>query len=189
LRCTGKEIKMSAKLSRLSSTLRFESVEIMTVSMIAINILIVTFSNMAVAQTDGDSAAVYEQIETYQSAWNTHDATALAVFFKEDADFIMGNQPLIRGREGIQNWWRNYFNRQEPERRLSIMVNSVRIITSDVALVNVTTTTGGQDMQGEKILKRKARGTWVLHRQKGGWLIIAMRGMPTEKDRIIRESY
>ena len=72
---------------------------------------------------------------------------------------------------------------------LSIMVNSVRIITSDVALVNVTTTTGGQDRQGEKLLKRKARGTWVLHRQKGSWLIIAMRGMPTEEDRIIRESY
>jgi uncharacterized protein (TIGR02246 family) len=180
---------MSAKLSRLSLTLRFESVEIMTVSIIALNILIAAFSNITVAQTDKDSAAVYEQVEAYQSAWNTHDATALAVFFTEDADFVMGNQPLIRGREGIQNWWRNYFNGQEPERRLSIMVNSVRIITSDVALVNVTTTTGGQDRQGEKLLKRKARGTWVLHRQKGSWLIIAMRGMPTEEDRIIRESY
>ena len=37
------------------------------------------------------------------------------------------------------------------------------------------------------MLNRKARGTWVLHSQKGNWIIVAMRGMPTEEDQIIRD--
>ena len=136
--------------------------------------------------SDEDSSAVLTQVEKYQSVWNTHDAAALSLFFTEDADFIMGNMPLINGRDGIKNWWQNYFNKQEPERRLTITVNSLRIIAPDVALVNVATTTGGQNTRGEKLKSKKARGTWVLLRKDGDWLITAMRGMPTEEDQIIR---
>ena len=164
---------------------KFTTVVTMGKVIVAVSIIM---AGVAEAQTKGDSTEVFAQIEKYRSVWNAHDAGVLAEFFTEDADFIMGNQPLIRGREGIQNWWLNYFTRQEPERGLSIIVNSFNIITSDIALVNVTTTTGGQDIKGEKLLNRKARGTWVMHKENGTWLIVAMRGMPTEEDQIIRNS-
>jgi uncharacterized protein (TIGR02246 family) len=177
---------MSEKLYRSSSTLKLSSVVTMSVIIISVSIITSGFANIAAAQTNKDSTALLNQVEKYQSVWNTHNATALAEFFTDDADFIMGNLSLINGRVAIQNWWQNYFNRQEPERMLTIIVNSLRIITNDVALINVTTTTASNDTQGEKLPTRKARGTWVLHRQNGNWLIIAMRGMPTEEDQIIR---
>ena len=148
--------------------------------------LAVVFYSVNCPASDEDSSAVLTQVEKYQSVWNTHDAAALSLFFTEDADFIMGNLPLINGREKIQNWWQNYFNRQEPERKLMIDVISLRIIAPNVALINVGTTTGGKDSEGKELLARKARGTWVLLRKDGDWLIIAMRGMPTEEDQIIR---
>jgi uncharacterized protein (TIGR02246 family) len=148
--------------------------------------LAVVFYSVNCPASDGDSTAVLKQVEKYQNVWNTHDVTALAVFFTEDADFIMGNMPLINGRDGIKNWWQNYFNRQEPERKLMIDVISLRIIAPNVALINVGTTTRGKDSKGKELLARKARGTWVLLRKDGDWLIIAMRGMPTEEDQIIR---
>jgi uncharacterized protein (TIGR02246 family) len=146
--------------------------------------LAVVFYSVNCPASDEDSSAVLTQVEKYQNVWNTHDAAALSLFFTEDADFIMGNMPLINGRDGIKNWWQNYFNKQEPERRLTITLNSLRIITPDVALVNVATTTGGQDTQSEKLKSRKARGTWVLNRQNSNWLISAMYGMPTERDSV-----
>jgi uncharacterized protein (TIGR02246 family) len=185
---TGKEKKMIKMLSRSSLTPKFMSLMSRSAAIITTIVVFAVFPSRIAAETYEDSTSVYKQIERYQVIWNTHDAAALAELFAEDADFIMGNQPLIRGRKAIQNWWWNYFKRQETERRLIIIVNSVRIISTDVAVANVATTTGGQDDQGKELLARKARGTWVLHRQNGKWLIIAMRGMPTEKDQIIRKS-
>lgn len=149
-------------------------------------VFIAVFSCLAAAQTVEDSTTLLAQVEKYKSVWDTHVPAALVELFTEDADFIMGNQPLINGRKAIKNWWENYFNKQEPERRLTIDINSLRIMTDDIAIINIITTTGGKDKQGNVLLKRKARGTWVMYRQNGDWLIAAMRGMPTEEDQIIR---
>jgi uncharacterized protein (TIGR02246 family) len=132
------------------------------------------------------AAAIRARIEAYLTVWNSHDPSALAAFFTDDADVIMGNGPITRGRQAIQELWRNYFATQEPERRATLVVDSVRLITTDVALINIATTTGGRNAQGQELHTRKARGTWVLVDQGGEWVIAAMRGMPTEQDRIIR---
>lgn len=176
---------MNVKFISSSSMFRFNNVVIMGIVIIGLSIII---AGMAAAQTKEDSTEVLAQIEKYRSVWNTHDSGALAEFFTEDADFIMGNQPLILERGGIEKWWRKYFTKQEPERKLTIDLNSLRIITSDVAVINIGTTTGGKDNQGKDLINRKARGTWVMHYQNGNWLIAAMRGMPTEEDQIIRNS-
>ena len=173
---------MNATINRSSSNFKFASVLILAIS------IITTFAGVAVAQNDKDSATVLALVEKYQKAWDTHDQSAVAAFFTEDADFIMGNQPLLNGRKEIMNWWGNYFKRQEPGRKLKIEVNSVRILTNDVAIINVSTTTWGVDDKGKELLSRKARGTWVLLWRDGNWFISSMRGMPTEEDLIIRAS-
>lgn len=132
-----------------------------------------------------DSVAVAARIDAYTIAWNTHDPSAVAAFFTEDADFVMGNQPAAVGRPAIQESWSAYFSNQEPERHLTLDVHSVRLVAADVALVDVATTTGGRDHQGRDLLARRFRGTWVLHRQSGEWLISAMLGLPTEEDRVV----
>ena len=154
-------------------------------------IIIVTagFSSMAVAQTVADSASVYEFVEAYQHTFNTHDPAALAAFFTEDADFLMFTLPEIHGRQAIENFWRRYwqsdFNKQEPERRGTFILNSFRFLANDVAIANIESITGGKDSLGVELQTRKARGTWVLHRQSGDWLISAIRGMPTEEDSVV----
>ena len=137
------------------------------------------------AQTAKDSAAVAARIDAYKTAWDTHDASAVAALFTEDADFVMGNQPAAVGRRAIDNWWSGYFSHQEPERRLALDVGSIRFATADVAVVDVTTTTGGRDRQDGDLLARRFRGTWVVHCQAGEWMISAMRGLPTEEDRVV----
>lgn len=136
------------------------------------------------AQAPADAAGLPEYVEAYRNAWNRHNATAVAAFFGEDADLVMGNLPAARGRGAIEAWWRRYFERQEPERRLTLVLESAHFVAADVAVVDVATTTGGRDRLGLELPTRRFRGTWVLRRQDGPWLISAMRGLPTEEDRV-----
>lgn len=139
----------------------------------------------AAAQTASDSAAVLARVEAYGSAWNTHDASALAAFFTDDADVVMGNLPAAHGRRAIRDSWAEYFERQEPERQLTLDVSPVRFVAPDVAIVHVGTTTGGRDRSGRELSTRRFRGIWVMHSRDDGWLVAAMRGLPREEDRVI----
>ncbi len=98
---------------------------------------------------------------------------------------MMGNLPEARGRQAIREWWKEYFERQEPDRGLTLDVSTVKLIDGNVAIVNVATTTGGHDSTGQELPARKFRGTWLLQRRSGDWLITAMRGFPTEEDRVV----
>ena len=174
---------MRAIQSRFLSMLRL-------VSVVTIVIIINTgFFSTTVAQTVEDTASVYKFVEAYQHTFNTRNPMALAEFFTEDADFLMFNLPEILGRQAIENLWRSYwqskFNKQEPERKGKFILNSVRFFSSDVALVNIESITGGRDSLGVELQTRKARGSWLLHRQNGNWLISALCGMPTERDSVI----
>ncbi|MEJ2679771.1 MAG: nuclear transport factor 2 family protein [Gemmatimonadota bacterium] len=154
--------------------------------MVAASALITGGPCPAAAQTSEDSVAIRALVEAYRVTWNEHDLSALATFFTQDADMIMGSDSVADGRAAIQGWWRDYFARQEPERRLAIDVRALRLITPAVAVLNAVTTTQGRNAQGEALNSRKARGTWVVVREGDTWRISAMRGMPTEQDRIIR---
>lgn len=180
-----KEEKMNEALSRLAPILKLGSIVSIATIVIAAGVVITAVPNLLAAQTAEDSVAIRARVEAYRNAWNTHESAAVAEFFTKDADFVMGNLPVIRGQQAVDDWWQEYFARQEPERSLTLLVNSVRLVAANVALVNITTTTGGQDTQGEKLPNRKFRGTWVLHQQDGAWLISAMVGLPTIEDSVV----
>ena len=179
---------MSAKLIRSSSTLKLASVVTGAAVIIATGVFTAGFTGMAVAQTVEDSASVYTFVEAYQRTINTRDAAALAAFFTDDADLMMYNLPGVHGRQAIESWWQavwqSKFNRQEVGRKETITLKSVRFLDDDVALANIQTKTGGRDSLGAELPVRRARGTWLLQRQKGNWLISALRAMPTERDSV-----
>lgn len=137
------------------------------------------------AQTVEDSAAIRERTDAYLRAWDAHDASGLGTLFAEDADMVMGNQPTARGRRQIRESWRTYFEAQEPERHLRLDIRSLRFLPPDVAIMSVTTTTGGRDGAGGDLPARRFRGTWLWQRRGDGWLISAMRGLPLEEDRVV----
>ncbi len=152
---------------------------------LAIAMLVVSgLPSTAAGQVSADSAALLKYIEEYQRTWNTRDPALVAAFFTEDADLVMGNQPPAQGRKAIEDWWRAYFGMQEQGRRGRFDATSVKLLGSGAALVDVTSTTGGSGPADETLVTRKARGTWLLRRQGDGWLIAAMRGLPTEEDQV-----
>jgi uncharacterized protein (TIGR02246 family) len=67
---------------------------------------------------------------------------------------------------------------------LSLQLNSLRFLANNVAIVNVKTTTGGKSSQGDRLIERKFRGTWLMNRHRDSWLISAMLGLPTEEDSV-----
>lgn len=148
---------------------------------IAISVVITLSPITVMAHEEIDTAGIKSLVTTYQIVWNTHNPTGVAKFFLEDADMVFGNFPAARGREAIESWWQDYFNRQEPERHGWFDIISLRFMTPVTALVNLVSTTG---IPEDTSTFRKARGTWLVYQNHGKWMISAMRGMPTTADHV-----
>jgi len=132
-------------------------------------------ASIALAQT-AESDQVAEFVDKYEDVWRLHDAGLLAEFFAEDSDMIVGIQPRIAGRTAITSWWDQYFSRIDSGRIVSISIESISILSAEIALLNVHTTTGGSNAETSEALEsRKARGTWVVTRVGGDWKIAALR--------------
>jgi len=119
-------------------------------------------------------------LDAYTATWNSHDGAAVATFFTEDADLIMGSLPRIDGRAAIGEWWSSYFSRIDTGRHGEFVVLSLREIAPGVRLANIESRTGGEDARAGELEKRLARGTWLLVKKDEAWLIAAMRGLPAE---------
>jgi uncharacterized protein (TIGR02246 family) len=178
------------KLQGKNKLMMYRVLNYLNLSSVIILINIITLASPVdlLGQNKKDSVAISDFINRYQHTYNTHDPEAFAKFYTEDADFLMFNLPELHGRDAIENWWQRYwqsdFNKQEPERRGTFILNSLRLLAGDVAIANIESITGGEDSLGVEIQTRKARGTWLLLRQNGNWFISAISGMPTEKDSI-----
>ena len=115
-------------------------------------------------------------VQIYEQTWQLHDAGRLAYFFTEDSDMIVGIQPTIVGRASIETWWHQYFSRIDSGRVVSVSIDSMRILSPDIAVLNVHTTTGGTHSEtNEPLEARRARGTWVVARDGEDWKIAALR--------------
>jgi uncharacterized protein (TIGR02246 family) len=153
--------------------------------MLALMVLVAVASTAATlagaqAQAGEDSAALRNTVEAYERVWSTHDASAVAMFFSEDADMLIGNGPMVRGRQAIQEAWSVYFARQDEGRVGTFTIDTIRAIAPGVAVVNIDSRTGGRSSNGQELPTRLARGTWVMVRQSEGWLISALRALPVE---------
>lgn len=134
----------------------------------------------ATEQDVADGVRVW--VDAYEKTWNTHDASAVAAFFSEDADFIVGNGPRIVGRDAVEEWWRSYFSGIDDARKGTFAIASLRTITPEVVVVNINSTTAGHGHSGEELPTRLARGTWVVAQDNGKWQISAFRALPAEGD-------
>ena len=134
-----------------------------------------------IAQETIDTVGVKELVVSYQNAWNTKNPSDFVKFFSEDADMVFGNWNSAKGREAIENWWQNYFSRQESDRRGWFELTSIKFLNSATAVLDVISTTGIVD---DTTTYRKARGTWLVQQIDGHCQINAMRGLPTIKDQV-----
>lgn len=124
-------------------------------------------------------------VAAYEDALNTHDPTSVSAFYRNDAEIIVRNSPSIMGLQAVRNWWRAYFSEPRPYRAI-LIIDEIRMITPNVALINVTATGAVPRSEGQQLPVRYARGTWIVVREAGEWLISSLWVLPSEEDRIIR---
>jgi uncharacterized protein (TIGR02246 family) len=126
-------------------------------------------------------------VAAYEDALQTRDPTTVSALYTNNAEIIVRNSPLIRGEQAIRNWWRAYFSEPRPYRAI-LIIDEIRIIAPNVALINIIATGAVQQSEGQPLPVRYARGTWLVVREAGEWRISSLWVLPSEKDRIIRVS-
>ena len=121
-----------------------------------------------------DEAAIRTRVTALEAAINQRDAAAYAALFAADGDLIVLDGTPVQGREAIQassaqNW------AATPGRRATITPTSIRFVGPDIAIVNTLArfTVGATTTED--------RGTWVLHREGGAWLVTALRVLPAAR--------
>lgn len=150
----------------------------MGVMVVATIVVLTSSPNVVPAQTPDPSQALRSRVQAFQTAWNSHDAAAVAAFFTDDADQIMGDGPTTRGLPALQQWWRDRFASMEPGRRITLTVSSLRLLSPGVAVIDTVAVSGGRNAQGQELSTSNDRGTWVVVQRGGQWLMTALRVYP-----------
>ncbi len=121
-----------------------------------------------------DEAAVRVRVTALEAAINQRDAAAYAALFAADGDLIVLDGAPVQGRAAIEassteSW------AATRDRRATITPTSIRFVGPDIAIVNTLArfTVGATTTED--------RGTWVLHREGGAWLITALRVLPAAR--------
>jgi uncharacterized protein (TIGR02246 family) len=119
----------------------------------------------------GDETAVRQVVQRYVEAREARDAKDIEPLLTPDADQLVSDGTWRRGRDDLVKGMLES-SRRNPARR-SIAVESVRMLTPDVALADGRYTQKGRD-------GGKDREMWTsitLKRGADGWRIAAIRNM------------
>jgi uncharacterized protein (TIGR02246 family) len=126
------------------------------------------------AEAEESTAAIRKQVEAYVDAYNRHDATAVAALWSEDAVYVHRDTgQRIQGRTAIAAMFREMFQTGDTA-QLSVTVDSIRLITPDVAIEDGTAELVSPD--GEQTASTY---TAVHVKRDGGWYLDSVRETDT----------
>jgi len=118
-----------------------------------------------------DDLDIRRQIEGWEIAWNNGDARAIADFYDEDADRTYAHGITRTGKSQIHDLYQEAFSAELPEdveQKLSLQILSVRLLTSDVAVVDYAYHTTGIPIA--PYLAVDGRSTVVMVKRDSKWL-------------------
>jgi uncharacterized protein (TIGR02246 family) len=131
---------------------------------------VILFVQYASAAT-GDEAAIREMVKKYVDARESQDAHAIEALFTADADQLVSSGEWRKGRNEVVRG--TMASSQSTGGNRTITVESVRFLTSDVALAD-----GRYELTGLKGGQTRSMWTTLLMtRGPGGWHIAAIRNM------------
>jgi len=82
---------------------------------------------------DPEHEAILNKAEQFMKDYNSRDARSLAALFTEDAIMLERDGTVLAGRDEIEQAFKGLFAKQ-PDARISLSVDSLEMITPDVAL-------------------------------------------------------
>lgn len=117
-----------------------------------------------------DEQQIQKAVTTFVEQYNAHKADAVAALFAPDARMTLRGGTEMNGREEIKKSLEEDFA-ESPKMAMSVVVDSIRFLTSDVAVEEGYSTL----FPDGETLTRKDRYT-VLHvKKEGKWLMQAVR--------------
>ncbi|QDU89026.1 SnoaL-like domain protein [Pirellulimonas nuda] len=118
-------------------------------------------------ESSDDAASIRQRVDAYVAAYNRHDAAALAGCWAEDAVYLNREtgQP-VEGRPAIREMFAGMFESGEAS-RLSVTIDSIRLVTPDVAIedgtAEIVTADGGVVGSTYTAIHAKKNGEWFLN--------------------------
>ena len=142
-----------------------------------IAVLVPCLSAPAVAQNaSAVPAAFREQAAAYAAAINNRDAEAIASLYASNGDQVIVDGPRLTGRAAIREVTQKDLAVWPPTRRFTLAVTGARMLTPNIAIVETRATFSDGPVQSN-------RGTAVMVRHGGKWLIEALRVYPAPSAR------
>jgi uncharacterized protein (TIGR02246 family) len=119
--------------------------------------------------SSGDPAVVNNVRNEFMSAFNAGDAAKVASLYATDAVIMPTHQPVITGRDAIENYNKTFFEMFTATINISPVETKVfgdRALDRGTYTIQLTPKTGGSPMMDEGkylvLLQRQADGSWKL---------------------------
>jgi uncharacterized protein (TIGR02246 family) len=123
--------------------------------------------------SQGPEAAIRERHVALAAAINKRDAGAVSAFFAPDGDEVFFDRSRLVGPEAIRQKQERQFATWPATQRFTLDVTGIRMLTPEIAIVETLATFSEGEMKSN-------RGTAVMVRKNGKWLIAALRVYPAE---------
>jgi uncharacterized protein (TIGR02246 family) len=130
-----------------------------------------------VAGKGDEEAAVKARADGFAAAWNKHDATEMASFWAPEGDLINPFGRVAKGRAAVQKLFADEHAGMTKDSHFQVKVSGMRFLADGAVAVTDwdVTVTNMKGEDGATIPSKEFRGTFVMQKTKGVWLIEAGR--------------
>ncbi|MGB2864384.1 MAG: SgcJ/EcaC family oxidoreductase [Sedimentisphaerales bacterium] len=129
------------------------------------------FSEQKKANTKDDIEAIRKREDEFLAAHAFNDGTKLAEFYTEDALLIPPDEPIVRGKQAIAEWYQKEFKKAPPIENPTVVLEEIDI-TGNVAFLRGIFTLKFENVSGTRvenlrfisIFQKQNDGAWLFHR-------------------------
>ncbi len=126
----------------------------------------------ALPPANADDAAIRTASEAFLTAFNQHDAKAVAALWTEEGEYIDEAGQLNKGRKAIENAYAVFFT-AHPDARITITIDSLRLLSSNTAIED-----GHAEVQSSTSRSGSMSSYTVVHTKVGDrWLMASVRDL------------